>query len=95
MDTFQARRLLQVMIEYFETGNQATDSVAKMILSSDFEYSDFWQQEMKDLKSGVEWTGIRAVEAEILVAGLRYIDKMLVHGAPAEWDKGHDPTGRS
>ena len=77
MDTTSARRLLQVMIEYFETGNQTTDGVAKMILASDFEYSDFWQQEMKHLKSGVEWSGIRTVEAEILVAALRHINELL------------------
>ena len=79
MDTFRAQRLLQVMIEYFETGNKTTDGVAKMILASDFTYSDFWQKEMKDLKSGVEWSGIRTVEAEILIAALRHIDKMLDH----------------
>jgi len=77
MDAFRAKRLLQVMIEYFETGNKTTDGVAKMILASDFEYSDIWRQEMKDLKSGVEWSGVRTVEAEILIAALRHIDKML------------------
>lgn len=77
MDTDSARHLLQVMIEYFETGNKTTDSVAKSILEYDFEYSDFWQEEIKKLKSGVEWSGIRAVEADILVAGLRWVEKML------------------
>jgi len=77
MDTNRARRLLQVMIEYFETGNKTTDSVAKSILESDFEYSDFWQEEVKNLKSGVDWSGVRAVEADILAAGLRCIQTML------------------
>jgi hypothetical protein len=77
MDTTNARRLLQVMIEFFETGNQTTDSVAKLILESDFEDSDFWQQEVKKLKSGTEWSGVRAAEADILVLALRHIREMV------------------
>ena len=77
MDTTSARRLLQVMIEFFETGNQTTDSVAKLILESDFEDSDFWQQEVKKFKSGTEWSGVRAAEAEILVLALRHIREMV------------------
>jgi hypothetical protein len=77
MDTTSARRLLQVMIEFFETGNQTTDSVAKLILESDFEDSDFWQQEVKKLKSETEWSGVRAAEADILVLALRHIREMV------------------
>lgn len=77
MDTTTARHLLQVMIEYFATGNQTTDGMAKLILESDFEYSDFWQQAVKEFKSGVEWSGIRAAEADLVVLALRHIEGML------------------
>jgi hypothetical protein len=77
MDTINARHLLHVMIEYFETGNKITDGAAKSILASDFEYSDFWQQVIQNLKNGVEWSGIRAVEADIMVSALRHIDMLL------------------
>jgi hypothetical protein len=39
---------------------------------------------MKNLKSGVDWSGIRTVEAEILVAALRHIAEMLDHRASEE-----------
>jgi len=76
MDTTSARRLLQIMIEFFETGNQTSDSVAKLILESDFEDSDFWQKEVKKFKSGTEWSGVRAAEADIVALALRHIREM-------------------
>ena len=36
MDSTTATHLLQVMIEYFEAGNQQTDAVAKSIISYNF-----------------------------------------------------------
>ena len=77
MDRTAAIHLLQVMIDYFEAGNQHTDAAAKAIIESDFEYPENWQAEIRRCKAEGEWTGLRAPEAEILASALGSIQKML------------------
>ena len=77
MDRTDALHLLQTMIDYFEAGNQQTDAAAKDIIESDFEYLDSWQAEIRRRKAEGEWTGLRAPEAEIVVAALHTMQKML------------------
>ena len=77
MDSTTATHLLQVMIEYFEAGNQQTDAVAKSIIESDFEYLENWQAEIRRCKAEGEWTGLRAPEAEILASALGTVQKLL------------------
>jgi len=77
MDRTTAIHLLQVMIDYFEAGNQHTDTVAKSIIESDFEYLENWQAEIRRCKAEAEWTGLRAPEAEILASALSTVQKLL------------------
>lgn len=77
MDTMTALRLIQTMIDYFETGTRETDRAAKAILDWDFQYVADWQAEIKRLREEDEWTGIRAPEAEIITAALRFIRQQL------------------
>lgn len=77
MDRTDTLHFLQAMIDYFEAGNRQTDAVAKYIIESDFEYANKWQAEIKRCKAEGEWTGLRAPEAEIVVAALRSMQKML------------------
>lgn len=77
MDMTTAIHLLQVMIDYFEAGNQHTDAVAKSIIESDFEYLENWQAEIRRCKAEAEWTGLRAPEAEILASALSTVQKLL------------------
>ena len=71
MDQINSEELIELLIEYFETGNRETDTVAKMILQSSSEYTTYWQREISRIQTGIEWTGIRAVEADILINALR------------------------
>ena len=77
MDRTAALHLLQVMIDFFETGNKQTDSAAKAIIESDFEYLDGWQSEIRLLKAEGEWSGVRAPEADIVARKLHAIQEML------------------
>ena len=77
MDRTNALHLLQTMIDYFKAGNQQTDAAAKDIIESDFGYLDSWQAEIRRRKAEGEWTGLRAPEAEIVVAALHTMQKML------------------
>lgn len=77
MDRAAAIHLLQVMIEYFEAGNQHTDAVAKSIIESDFEYLENWQAEITRCKAEGGWTGLRAPEAEVLASALGTVQKLL------------------
>ena len=77
MDRKAALHLLQIMIDFFEAGNQQTDGAAKAIIESDFECLDQWHVEMKRRKDEGEWTGLRAPEAEIVAAALHVIQKEL------------------
>lgn len=79
MDRIDSLRLLQTMIDYFETGNQQTDAVAKAILASDLEFDAKWQTEIKRLRNSTDWTGLRAPEAEILAAALHLLREVLAH----------------
>ncbi len=73
MDTIHILRLLDTMIDYFEAGNKETDRAAKSILETDVAFKDYWQEEIKRIGEGVGWTGLRAIEADILAASLRTI----------------------
>ena len=77
MDRTAALHLLQVVIDYFEAGNKQTDSAAKAIIESDFEYFDGWQAEIRRFKAEGEWTGVRAPEADIVARNLHAIQEML------------------
>lgn len=68
-------KVLQLLIEYFETGNTQTDAVAKIILQSSSEYKEYWSEKLDQFQNGIEWTGIRTVEAEILTTALRQLQK--------------------
>ena len=80
MDEAAVLHLLHAMIDYFEAGNRETDGAAKNILSSDFEYKAYWEEVIKRLQQGEEWTGLRAPEAEIIAAALRQLQGMLSGG---------------
>ncbi len=80
MDERTALHLLQAMIDYFEAGNQESDGAAKAILETDFEYRDRWRAEIKGLLAGVEWTGLRAPEADIVAAALRCLQRLASKG---------------
>ncbi|MBW2466146.1 MAG: hypothetical protein JRF02_02505 [Deltaproteobacteria bacterium] len=77
MDRTVANYLLQAMIDFFEAGNKQTDSVAKAIIESDFDYLDRWKIEIKRLKDEGEWSGLRAPEADIVIAALRAIQELI------------------
>lgn len=77
MGKITAQHVLQLLIEYFAAGNKETDAAAKAIIEWDSEYSDIWQGEMKLYREGTDWTGIRAVEAEMLAAALQKIKTRL------------------
>ena len=77
IDRTAALHLLQVMIDYFETGNKQTDSAAKAIIESDFEYLDGWQTEIRRLKAEGDWSGVRAPEADIVARNLHVIQEIL------------------
>ena len=84
MDRTDALHLLQTMIDYFEAGNQQADAAAMDIIASDFKHLDSWQAEIRRRKAEGEWTGLRAPEAEIVVAALQIMQKML-NGTPDQW----------
>jgi len=77
MDKTAALRILQTLIEYFETGNNETDRAAKNIIEWDFEYLADWQVEIKRLNEAGEWAGLRAPEADIIVSALRTVQREL------------------
>lgn len=77
MESRDALRLLQTMIDYFEAGNRETDAAAKAIIESDIEYGENWQRQIKGLRQGVAWTGLRSPEAELVAAALHSIQQML------------------
>jgi hypothetical protein len=77
MDDSAALRLLQAMIDYFEAGNQESDSAAKAIIESDFENGEKWRAAIKELLTGEDWTGLRAPEADIVAAALRSVQGMV------------------
>jgi len=76
--------LLHAMIDYFEAGNRDSDGAAKDILASDFESKTYWEQEIKRLQQGEEWSGLRAPEAEIVVTVFRQLQGMLGDGSESE-----------
>lgn len=71
MDHIDSDRIMILLIEYFEAGNKESDSVAKKILQSSPDYATFWQSEVDRIQQGTQWTGLRAVEAEIISSVLR------------------------
>ncbi len=75
MDQIDTKRVIELLIEYFETGNKETDTVAKLILQSSPDYRTHWQEEVQRIQSGIDWTGIRAVEADILVSALQQLQE--------------------
>lgn len=77
MEHIDETRILEMLITYFETGNIETDKAAKAILSSEGDASAYWYREGKRIMAGVEWTGLRGVEAEILASALRRIQTSL------------------
>jgi len=79
MERKEALHLLQAMIDYFEAGNQETDTAAKAILESDFEYRQHWRETIDELRTGPDWTGLRAPEAEIVALGLRRLLGLAEH----------------
>jgi hypothetical protein len=77
MEKITAQHVLQLLIEYFATGNKETDAAAKAIIEWDSDYSEIWQEEMKLYREGTDWTGVRSVEAELLAAALQQIKTSL------------------
>ncbi len=73
MDQIDTGRVIELLIEYFEAGNRETDTLAKMILQSSSDYKTYWQEEIQRIHSGIDWTGIRAVEADILIYALQHL----------------------
>ena len=77
MESIDTFRVLEIIIDFFEAGNQKTDAAAKAIFESDLEYGDYWRGEIQRLRKGVEWTGIRCVEAEILTSVLHRVKESI------------------
>lgn len=73
MEKIDTHSVIDLLIEYFETGTKETDAVAKLILQSSSEYNTSWQDEIKRIQAGTEWTGLRSVEAEIITFSLKEI----------------------
>ncbi|MEW6426454.1 MAG: hypothetical protein AB1568_00320 [Thermodesulfobacteriota bacterium] len=73
MDAPTARQLLQIMLVYFETGNQETDGAAKNIFETAVDYRGRWQEEVARFRQSSDWSGLRAPEAELLAAALRHV----------------------
>lgn len=73
MDKDFAMRLVQTLIDYFETGTKEADRAAKDIIEWDIENRADWQAEMQRLQEAGDWTGLRAPEADIIAAALRLI----------------------
>lgn len=78
MDKKFALRLVQTLIEYFETGTKETDRAAKNIIEWDVENRADLQAEMHRLQEAGDWTGLRAPEADIIAAALRLIQRQVV-----------------
>jgi len=83
MEKYDILGLLQTMIDFFESGNQQTDTVAKAIFESDTAYNTKWTAEIKRYQAGTEWTGLRAPEAELLAKALHFIRRLLEKPEPA------------
>lgn len=77
MNDVDSLKVLDILIDFFEAGNSLTDSAAKLILKEDGEYEDYWSRVIKQFGSSVDWTGIRAPEAEFLSLQLRLIKEQL------------------
>lgn len=77
MDKTTALRMLQTLIDYFESGNSETDRAAKNIIEWDFEHLAERKKELNILCESGEWTGIRAPEADIIVSALHFIQEEL------------------
>ncbi|HHO49038.1 MAG TPA: hypothetical protein ENN06_11405 [Desulfobacteraceae bacterium] len=77
MDRNTALQLLQTMIDYFETGTRETDQAAKAILEWDFQSPVDWPAAITRFRESIEWTGVRAPEAEMIAAALRFIRQQL------------------
>lgn len=70
MDKKISEKALQALIDFFEAGNNESDTAAKSILDADYANKDYWRQEILHLRMGTLWSGLRAPEAELLVMAL-------------------------
>ncbi len=77
MEQPEALHLLRSMIDYFEAGNRETAAAAKDIVACDFDYREHWRATIAELQRGVEWTGLRAPEAEIVARARRLLRELL------------------
>jgi hypothetical protein len=75
MDKDFALRLVQTLIDYFESGTKETDRAAKNIIEWDVENRADWQAKIQRLRETGDWTGLRAPEADIIAAALRLIQR--------------------
>ncbi len=82
-ETKKIQRVLNTLIDYFEAGNPESDAAAKAILVADSEYEDYWRPEIEKFQCGVEWTGLRGPEAELLSGRLRRAAQLVTGGAKA------------
>jgi len=77
MNTSDPEKVLDLLIEYFETGNAATDAAAKAIFTEDGEYDDHWREVLDEFRQGIDWTGVRGPEAEFLALSLKSLRERL------------------
>lgn len=68
MKDSEVQQALQTLITFFESGTKEADEMAKIILLSE---ADYWQEVIERFQASIDWTGIRAPEAELLVLALR------------------------
>ena len=73
MDQIDTQQVIELLIDYFGTGNKETDAVAKLILQSSPDYTSTWQNDIQRIQKGIDWTGIRAVEADIILFALQQL----------------------
>lgn len=71
MKASDPEKVLEMLINYFETGNAATDSAAKAIFLEDGEYDDYWRGALEEFRQSIDWTGVRGPESEFLALCLR------------------------
>lgn len=80
METTEVGRVLNTLADYFAGGNPESDAAARAVLVADGDYQDYWRPEIERFRQGVEWTGLRGPEAELLANALRQAGRLIAGG---------------
>ncbi len=77
MNSSEKIRVMDAIIEFFESSNKESDQTAKSIIESDFENKEMYAHAVSELLKGADWTGLRTPEADILLAALTFAQEHL------------------